>query len=502
MRPDHAQPIQSTDKVAAQASKPRGRQSLLVLLLWLVWAIVLAACSSGVPLPTSATPTNATVPNDLDTTDLPNPEVDDGGQPIATAPAELRTVDVCASMPTPTTMPRTGESAAATGAVDTMITYADQTNTITIEKGATVTLPTLNKALNQPALLREVAAGEWLLAANLRLNEGSSLTIGGAGVQRLRLKSDDQGFVWIKSFGGQLTFQQVCVTSWDSARNGYDLNAQRGRSFVLARDGARMNIYDSVLSFLGYAANESYGVAWRLKGTSGEVLNSNFGYNFYGMYTFEASDLVIRGNEVHHSVRYGIDPHTGSNRLLIEQNIAHHNGKQGIILAEECSNSIIRNNTVYSNTMHGIVIYQRSNNNRIEGNTVYGNGYQGININDADGNTIQNNTVYENVKDGIGVDHGSKQNTIADNTVYDNQQDGIALVSEATSNTLRANEVRNNKRYGIYIKSSGNQVEGGNRVFGNQIGVYLNVDNADPASVQNNDIHDNAEDNLRIKGTK
>lgn len=472
------------------------------LLTCLIAALLLDACSSAtIPTrPTAATNTSGQAT--ADAADLPNPEAGDDSDQGATnqPPAESNAADVCASMPKPASTPAHAQPPTTTDMKE-MIKYTDKTNTISVEKGARATLPALSRALNRPELLRELAPGEWLLAANLSIKAGGALVVGGADVQRLRLKSDEQGFVWIKALGGQLTFQQVCVTSWDVARGGYDLNTQRGRSFVLARDGARMNIYDSVLSYLGYHANESYGLAWRLAGTSGEILNSNLGYNFYGLYTYEASDLVIRGNEVHHSVRYGIDPHTRSKRLVIEQNSAHHNGKQGIILAEECSDSVIRNNAVYSNTMHGIVIYQRSNNNRVEDNTSYGNGYQGININESNSNIIQNNTVYENTKDGIGVDHGAQQNTIVGNTVHTNQQDGIALASEATANTLRDNEVRDNQRYGIYVKSSGNEVATGNRVFGNQIGVYLNTSDADPASVQANDIHDNHEANVRAKGT-
>jgi hypothetical protein len=44
---------------------------------------------------------------------------------------------------------------------------------------------------------------------------------------------------------------------------------------------------------------------------------------------------VVRDNEFHDNVLYGIDPHTDSHRLLIERNVVHHNGKHGIILAED-----------------------------------------------------------------------------------------------------------------------------------------------------------------------
>lgn len=377
------------------------------------------------------------------------------------------------------------------------ISYDPDTNTILLGAGAPPTLPAIGAALGRPDLLRELAPGEWLLAANLRLGKGAALQIAGPEVRRLKLRSDAQGFVWIKAFGAQLDFVATCVTSWDAAGNSVDTNDSDGRSFVLARGGARMSIRDSELSYLGYYANESYGVAWRQFGTTGVATNSRFGHNFYGLYSYEASDLIIRGNEVHHSVRYGIDPHTRSDRLLIEDNISHHNGKQGIILAEECSDSTIRGNTVYANALHGIVIYQRSNNNLVEGNTSYSNGLQGINVNDASNNTVRGNTAYDNAEAGIGVGQDAAGNLLIGNIVRDNRKDGITLYSNASGNTLRDNVVSGNTRYGIYVKSAGNAIERGNQVFGNSVGIYLNAASTPAVSLDTNQVYNNHETNVR-----
>ncbi len=298
----------------------------------------------------------------------------------------------------------------------------------------------------------------------------------------------------------QLAFVETCVTSWDSGPNSVDLNYDDGRSFVLARDGARMDIRSSELSYLGYLANESYGVAWRQPGTTGSASDSRFGHNFYGLYSYEASDLVIRDSEVHHSVRYGIDPHTRSNRLLIEGNRSHHNGKQGIILAEECGDSTIRGNTVYDNALHGIVIYQRSNNNVVEGNTSYGNGLQGINVNDSSDNTIRHNTTYDNAEAGLGVGQNAAGNVLVGNTVRHNRKDGISFYSEATGNSVRENVVSGNARYGIYVKSPGNTIDGGNQVFGNAVGIYLNVAPPPAVSLEANRVQDNRAANIRTGG--
>ena len=380
------------------------------------------------------------------------------------------------------------------------VSYDSGTNTIVLGAGAPADLPAISRALGQPSALRELAPGEWLLAANLRVERGATLHIAGPAAYRLRLRSDEGGFVWIKALGGQITFTATCVTSWDAGRASVDKNYDDGRAFVLARDGALMNINDSELSYLGYDANESYGVAWRLAGTTGTAMNSRFGYNFYGLYSFEASDLVIRGNEVHHSLRYGIDPHTRSSHLLIEGNSSHHNGKHGIILAEECADSVIRANTVYSNTLHGIVLYQGSDNNLVEGNVSYGNELQGINVNNASNNTIRANTVFGNAEAGIGVGQDSHGTQITGNNVHDNLKDGIYLYSDAISTVLRDNIVSGSARYGVYVKSKGNQIVSGNQVFGNAVGVYLNVADAPEISRSDNRIENNREADIRSGG--
>ncbi|MBC8075751.1 MAG: right-handed parallel beta-helix repeat-containing protein, partial [Chloroflexales bacterium] len=272
---------------------------------------------------------------------------------------------------------------------------------------------------------------------------------------------------------------------------------ENGRSFVLARDGATMTIDSAELSHLGYEANESYGVAWRLEGTQGAANNSTFGYNFYGLYLYRAAGLTIRNNTVHHSIRYGIDPHTLSNGLLIEGNTSHDNGKQGIILAEGCSDSTIRNNTVYNNGLHGIVLFSGSNNNIVEGNVAYNNTLHGININDATGNTLRQNTVYGNGEAGIGVGQDARENLVQANIVRANKRDGIYIFSNARATTLENNVVIGNPRYGIYIKSENNIIGEGNEVTENGVGLFLNVGTPPTFSRSANRIERNREADVR-----
>ena len=91
------------------------------------------------------------------------------------------------------------------------------------------------------------------------------------------------------------------------------------------------------------------------------VTNMLANHNDYGVYSYEVDDLLIRGNEVHHSVLYGIDPHTRSLRLRIVENEVHHNGippytvnpeddepqVHGIMLHRGVTDSVVAGNDVH-----------------------------------------------------------------------------------------------------------------------------------------------------------
>jgi parallel beta-helix repeat protein len=378
-----------------------------------------------------------------------------------------------------------------------VVHYDDASNTIILRKGAHTTLAGINRILTRPELLAQLSPGEWLLSANLRIEAGALLSVAAPEARWLKLSSGERGFVSIKARGGELDFNGVCVSSWDIERQKYDEQYQDGRAFVLARDGARMDVRGSDLRYLGYDGSEAYGLAWRLNGTSGQIADSFVSHNFYGIYSFQVADLVIRGNEADHNVMYGIDPHTQSLRLVIENNVAHDNGKHGIILAEECSNGIIRNNVAYNNLHHGIVIYQRSNDNLIEGNTAYGNGGHGININESANTIVRGNTVYDNLEAGIGIGQHASATQLLANTVRANRGDGVTLYSDVKGSLLRDNTISDNARFGIYVKSPGELQVEGNHVVGNAVGVYLNTAAPPEISRTSNRIEGNREADLR-----
>jgi parallel beta-helix repeat protein len=375
--------------------------------------------------------------------------------------------------------------------------YDAGSGTIVLAAGTGVTLPALANAVNDPAALREVAPGEWLLGANLEVRGGAELRITTTDVRWLKLSSNTDRFVAVTALGGRLDISGTCVTSWDTSQNRVDTQHEDGRSFLLARDGAQMTIDHAELHHLGHGATESYGLAWRVAGTTGAITDSLVSHLYYGLYTHEVTGLQVIGNEFHDNVLYGIDPHTGSRDLRIERNVMHDNGKHGIILAEDCTDSVIRDNVVYRNTHHGIVLYQRSNRNVIERNETFANTAQGININESTSNTIRDNRVYDNGESGIGVTQTSDATIVDGNQIRGNHQDGVRAVSEATGTVVRDNVIAENVRNGVYIDTSGTIDVIGNTITANRTGITSRTMPVD--SEQENTLHGNREDDIVIR---
>jgi parallel beta-helix repeat protein len=364
-----------------------------------------------------------------------------------------------------------GDAPAATGV---KAAFDRAANKITLTDGQNVTIPALSKAVNNPGALKETAPGEWLLGAHLEVVGAASLEIAAPSVNWLKMSSVGQGWVTLKALdGGGIDVKGSCITSWVPDQNRVDTDTGDGRSFILARDQAKLTIDKAQISYLGFPAIESYGLSWRSAANGGKITNSDVSYNHYGLYTFQTSEITIADNNFHDNIIYGVDPHTGSTKMTIERNISHDNGKHGIVLAEDCSDNVIRDNIVYNNKHHGIVLYLHSNNNTVENNETFRNVGQGVNINESDHNNIRNNKVYDNGESGIGVVQLASENVLEQNQVRGNQQDGVRLVSEAEKTDVRDNVIGENARYGVYVDSDGAFTLTGNSIFNSQVGVLL-----------------------------
>lgn len=375
--------------------------------------------------------------------------------------------------------------------------------------GAVVTLPDIERATKAisptASLLVDEGNKVWRLNTSLKLNRGVTLKLTSETVTWLKLTSQDapvqvQGitsckkgtcdydtFVKLFTYNGALLIDGVKITSWDPNTGAPDMNLANGRSYLLAKYDARMDISNAELSYLGSADGESYGVSWRdvndseqpsvlLTRVTGTVENSVFSHNYYGIYTFQASNMTFRGNKFHNNLSYGFDPHDFSTNFLVENNEAYENGNHGFIISRGCNNMVFRGNKSYNNRYsvdgedrraHGFMIdpgspnsqyaQEPSFNNLLENNQAYGNDGYGLRIVGSISNTIRLNTFTGNLQ-GITVEQGSTGNLIDRNTIDGSGLYGIYLFGGSDNTTITGNTVIKSGKHGIYIKTGNNTV--------------------------------------------
>lgn len=381
--------------------------------------------------------------------------------------------------------------------------------------GATVTLPEMQAKLRTISptveLIASQGGGVFQANASLFVNRGVTLRITkDSGVSWLKLRSQGgdislsaggeenynyQSFVHIRTNNGNILIDGVRITSWDPQKKDYDRDVKNGRSYLLAKYESRMDIRNAEISYLGSADGESYGISWRDTNdtdapdvlrtrVTGEVINSVFSYNYYGIYTYQAANMVFRGNKFHNNIGYGFDPHDYSNNFLVENNEAFANGNHGFIISRGCNNFTFRNNKSYNNryamsaddrNAHGFMLDPGSPNSKysqvasfqniLENNQAWGNDGYGLRVLGSISNTIRLNTFTNNLQ-GITLERGSVGNVVEGNTLGQSRLYGVFLTGGSDNNTIKGNTISGSGRHGVYIKTGGNTVAG-NTISGN-----------------------------------
>lgn len=361
------------------------------------------------------------------------------------------------------------------------IFYNPQSRTIIVSgRGSIVDLSDIESSVGKD-YLEQVKPGIWDLKANLNLRSGITLKLNQEEVKWLRLTSNKDKFVSILAYNSDVFINETRITSWDETQNDFDTDIEDGRSYILVKDGSRMDIIDSEIAYLGYSRPKdspysTYGISWRMSTgnltkffLTGEVINSKFHHNYFGAYTFGATGMTWRGNEFYENIRYGLDPHDDSNGFLVENNVFHHNGSHGLIFSKRCINNLIRNNISYGNKSHGIMLHELSDKNVIENNQIYDN-VDGIALDHSTQNLIRGNTIYNN-KRGVRADKASKDNLIENNQITGSVQYGIYLYGNSEGNLVQNNVLTTNAN-AIYIKSNHNQALN-NILDNNMVGIYF-----------------------------
>ncbi len=338
--------------------------------------------------------------------------------------------------------------------------------------GAVVPFEAIAQAVSDPAWINEVEPGIFEVGAAFVQDVGTTVSVAAPRVTYIRLL--DREGVFFGGQGANVRFDGVLVTSWDPERGAPDQEPEDGRPFVLYQDGSRLDIAGSEMSYLGSDRGSAYGVTWRLASSTGEVVGSTFAHNFFGVYTYEAANIVFRENVFRDNILYGFDPHDATTGLVVEDNEAYGNGSHGLIVSRFVVDSLFRGNHAHDNRGNGIVMDFRSDRNRIEsnlvenndkdgivllgsaenvvvGNTVRGNRV-GIRVNNLDsvGNTISKNRIEGN-NIGVQAYGGASDLEITDNSVVNSAD--TALILDAPRTVVRGDDVRGAVR-GVDVRTT------------------------------------------------
>lgn len=296
-----------------------------------------------------------------------------------------------------------------------------------------VTLADLAKSLPKDAF-EQTEAGVYTARLPLVVRHGATLHID-RSVSQLRL-SQDRGVVL--AVEGDLFVTGATVLGWNEAAKGpaWFKDKHEFRPFIVSWGGSRTFLGDARIAHLGFASTKAYGFSLTQYGVAmvertvwapptGWIIDSEIEDLWYGFYSYEADDVVMRGNKMKNNIKYGFDPHDRSRRLIIAENEAwgtRH--KHGIIISREVQDSWIIGNKTHDNGLAGIMLDRQCKRNVIADNIAYKNGSDGIVISESPDNLVWNNLASNNLHHGIRV-RNSTDIRLQDNVTNANGLTGV-----------------------------------------------------------------------------
>jgi poly(beta-D-mannuronate) C5 epimerase len=295
-------------------------------------------------------------------------------------------------------------------------------------------------------VLEQTAPGVYVLRLPLLVRHGATLQIG-SKVKQLRL-SQDRGALLASE--GNVFIVGSEVIGWNEQRAAPAVfkDKHEFRPFIVGWGGSRTYIAKSRIAHLGYAATKSFGLSFSQYSTetvqravwprpAGWVVDSQVEDLWYGFYCWEADDVVLRGNTFRNNIKYGIDPHDRSRRLIIAENdVSGTRQKHGIIISREVNESWIIHNKSHENRLSGIVLDRQCRDTVIAHNMTFKNGSDGIVISESSHNLVWSNLAVGNQHHGIRL-RNSADVRIQDSSAVANGLAGIYGVARDLSGTDR-----------------------------------------------------------------
>jgi poly(beta-D-mannuronate) C5 epimerase len=319
------------------------------------------------------------------------------------------------------------------GASTACISYLAGVNTITITCDASFL--DVVQAINDPGILQQEQDGQYILNANLAVNDGVTFEMtssNGDNLQYLKIAGANGIIVY-----GKILINGVKITSWDILDNDLiqqDMNGTIPRGYIQFAASEGAEIINSEFGYLGDVEPGRRG--FDLFGGGGPshdmlIRGSKFHDMWMAFYSNGAYNITVDGSEYYNNIKYALDPHTGTHNMNITNNWLHHN-LIGAICSDDCYDVLIEGNLAEHNSNAGIFLSRNMTDSIARNNDVH-NSSTGILVSESSNNQIYNNTIEGATEEGIllltpdipddGVTEG---NLLYDNSISDSES-GIRL---------------------------------------------------------------------------
>ncbi len=292
----------------------------------------------------------------------------------------------------------------------------------------------------------------------------------------------------LRTYGGAILIDGVKITSWNPSANTYDTDVSNGRSYILAKYDARLDVKNADLSYLGSSDGESYGVSWRdiNDGEAPEVLRARVtGDVINSIVQLQLlRHLHLPGQQYDHSVTtsstttLAMASTRTTSRTTSRSRTTRHTPTATTALSSRaaattlCSGAISPTTTTTVSATderraHGFMLdpgspnsqfpQEPSHDNLLENNQAWGNDGYGLRVVGSINNTIQNN-IFTNNYQGITLEQNSTGNKVLNNTITDSGIYGIYMLGGSDSATITGNTITGSGKHGIYFKTAKNTI--------------------------------------------
>ena len=351
------------------------------------------------------------------------------------------------------------------GASTACIGYQAGVNTITITCDASFL--DIVQAINDPGILLQEQGGQYILNANLAVNDGVTFEMtssNGDNLQYLKIAGANGIIVY-----GKILINGVKITSWDISDEDViqqNINGTIGRGYVQFAASEGAEIINSEFGYLGYVEPGRRGFDLLGGGAPSHdmvIRGSKFHDMWMAFYSRGAYNITVDGNEYYNNIKYALDPHTGTHDMNITNNWLHHN-PIGAICSDRCHNILIEGNLVEHNADHGIYFSRNMHDSIVRNNNIY-NTTSGITVSESPNNQIYNNTIEGAISQGIRLfnpdipDDGlTEDNFVYNNSIIDSEN-GISairshdnIVGNTTFSDIESSEYRLSGNSSIMIR--------------------------------------------------